>query len=134
MRKLIIPFTATLTVLLFVAFFFQSFNTRGARAFTDINVDHTVTTSTGCSVRFLVNLQYTTPPLVVTWGGGSFRLTGNCGTNKEVADLVFTIVTDASGRITDIRWNVPEDHSLETILSNPEVEDAFKAYLQTVLI
>jgi hypothetical protein len=134
MRKLTIQLTATFTLLLIAAFALQSFKPREAKAATWVPVDFVVNTSSGCSVNIRGSVTYTTPPLVVSWASGMVAFTGNCGTSRPGADLIFDIVTDGKLKIIDIKWNVPEDPKLEVILSDPEIEDAFIAYLQQLLI
>lgn len=135
MRKLTIQLTATFTLLLLAAFALQSFKPQPEKAFKSVPVDFTVTTSAGCSIRILGNVDYDTPPLVVNWASGRVELSGNCGTSRPAADLSFDkIITDGKLRIVDIIWNVPEDRNVERILSDPEIEDAFIAYLQRLLI
>jgi hypothetical protein len=47
---------------------------------------------------------------------------------------LYEVVTDSHGQIIDIKWNVPESRDVENYLADPEIEDAFKAYLQQLLI
>lgn len=133
MRKLTIQLTATFTLLLIAAFALQSFKPYEKAAKT-VGVDFLVTTSGGCTVNILGNATYDTPPLVVSWASGRVSLSGTCAPGARTADVIFYVVTDGHGQIIDIKWNVPESRDVENFLADPEVEDAFKAYLQQLLI
>jgi hypothetical protein len=133
MRKLTIQLTATFTLLLIAAFALQSFKPYEKAAKT-AGVDFLVTTSSGCTVNILGNAIYDTPPLVVSWASGRVSLSGNCAPGARTADVIFDVVTDSHGQIIDIKWKVPESRDVENYLADPEIEDAFKAYLQQLLI
>lgn len=133
MRKLTIQLTATFTLLLLAAFTLQSFKPHEKAAKT-AGVDFLVTTSGGCTVNILGNVIYDAPPLVVDWAAGRVSLAGRCAPGTRTADLIFYVVTDGNGEIIDIKWDVPESQDVENFLADPEIEDAFKAYLQQLLI
>ena len=134
MRKLTIQLTATFTLLLIAAIALLSFKPN-KKAANQVPVDFTVTTSSGCTIRVLGYVDYTTPPLVVNGASGRVELSANCRSSRPAADIIFgKIVTDGKLKILDVIWSVPEDPSIEQILSDPEIEDAFIAYLQQVLI
>jgi hypothetical protein len=133
MRKLTIQLTASVTLLLLAAFALQSFKFP-MKIFQTANVDFTFTTSGGCTVNILGGVDYTTPPLVVNWASGRVSLSGRCKPGTGTADLYYEVITDAHGEIIDIIWHVPESGAIEGFLAEPEIEDAFKAYLQQLLI
>ncbi|WP_298732388.1 hypothetical protein [uncultured Chitinophaga sp.] len=131
MKKLTIQLTATFTFLLIAAFTLQSFKPCQDAAKT-AGINFQVTTSSGCTVEILGNASYDTPPLKVIWSSGRVSLSGRCG--NTTADLIFYVITNTAGQIVDIEWNVPESADVENLLADPEIEDAFKAYLEQVLI
>jgi hypothetical protein len=133
MRKLTIQLSAAFTLLLIAVFALQSF-TPYEKAAKTVGVDFQVTTSGGCTVNILGNVIYGTPPLVVSWASGRVSLSGACSPGSRTADLIFDVITDSHGQIIDIKWNVPESRDVQNFLADPEVEDAFKAYLQQLLI
>jgi len=133
MRKLTIQLTATFSLLLIAAFALQSFKPSEKAAKT-ANVDFLFTNSSGCTVNILGGVSYDTPPLVVSWASGRVSLAGSCKPGARTADLLYEVVTDSHGQIIDIKWNVPESRDVENYLADPEIEDAFKAYLQQLLI
>lgn len=133
MRKLTIQLAATFTLLLVAAFTLQSFKPH-EKAFQTANVDFLITTASGCTINILGGVSYSTSPLVVDWAGGRVSLAGKCMPGTGTVDLVYDVVVDGSGRIIDIKWRVPESQDVENFLADPEIEEAFKAYLQQLLI
>ncbi len=134
MRKLTIQLSATFAFLTFIAFVLQSFTPGSGKPLAQAVVNFTTTTSAGCTVTIQGNATYNTPPLVVSFAAGVVRLEGNCSPGRGAADLLYDVITDANGNIIDIKWNVPESNDVENFLGNPEIEEAFKAYLQQLLI